>query len=199
MSPSDAVAQGMWGQQSGGAVNPQELNRYSYVNNNPVKYTDPTGHCIGPVIVICIAAGGAAATKAAAAAGAVIVGAFVVAGAWIAGDELRKAHAAAANEGKPLTSADEKMMKRIGSIPEFLKDHPDLEDEAKAVNNGETLGQGKDHVKEADQQVNMLRRAVKHLERMYDLRDKEGQDKIEESVRQANQYIKQLEDILNAK
>jgi hypothetical protein len=25
--------------------NPQTLNRYSYVNNNPVRYTDPTGHC----------------------------------------------------------------------------------------------------------------------------------------------------------
>ena len=24
--------------------NPQGLNRYSYVNNNPVKYTDPSGH-----------------------------------------------------------------------------------------------------------------------------------------------------------
>jgi len=25
--------------------NPQDLNRYSYVRNSPVKYTDPTGHC----------------------------------------------------------------------------------------------------------------------------------------------------------
>jgi len=25
--------------------NPQSLNRYSYVQNNPVRYTDPTGHC----------------------------------------------------------------------------------------------------------------------------------------------------------
>jgi pyocin large subunit-like protein len=25
-------------------VNPQSLNRYSYVNNNPLRYTDPTGH-----------------------------------------------------------------------------------------------------------------------------------------------------------
>lgn len=30
--------------------NPQDLNRYSYVRNNPLKYTDPTGReCVGPV------------------------------------------------------------------------------------------------------------------------------------------------------
>jgi hypothetical protein len=28
-----------------GPANPQTLNRYSYVQNNPLKYTDPTGHC----------------------------------------------------------------------------------------------------------------------------------------------------------
>jgi hypothetical protein len=27
-----------------GYTNPQNLNRYSYVTNNPVRYTDPTGH-----------------------------------------------------------------------------------------------------------------------------------------------------------
>ena len=26
-------------------TNPQSLNRYSYVFNNPLRYTDPTGHC----------------------------------------------------------------------------------------------------------------------------------------------------------
>jgi RHS repeat-associated protein len=26
---------------------PQGLNRYAYVNNNPIRYNDPTGHCVG--------------------------------------------------------------------------------------------------------------------------------------------------------
>ena len=42
-------------------ANPQDLNRYSYVRNNPVRYTDPTGHCIfGVDTLVCIAVGGAA-------------------------------------------------------------------------------------------------------------------------------------------
>jgi len=27
-------------------TNPQDLNRYSYVRNNPIRYSDPTGHCV---------------------------------------------------------------------------------------------------------------------------------------------------------
>jgi len=30
-------------------ANPQSLNRYSYTLNNPLKYTDPTGHCVTPM------------------------------------------------------------------------------------------------------------------------------------------------------
>jgi RHS repeat-associated protein len=32
-----------------GAGNPQALNRYAYTYNNPLRYTDSTGHCIDPV------------------------------------------------------------------------------------------------------------------------------------------------------
>jgi RHS repeat-associated protein len=32
--------------------NPQDLNRYSYVNNNPIRYTDPSGHCIWDVCMV---------------------------------------------------------------------------------------------------------------------------------------------------
>jgi hypothetical protein len=38
------------------ATNPQALNRYSYVVNNPLKYTDPTGHCF----IVCAIVGAAA-------------------------------------------------------------------------------------------------------------------------------------------
>ncbi len=32
--------------------NPQDLNLYSYVRNNPVRFNDPSGHCI-PYIGDC--------------------------------------------------------------------------------------------------------------------------------------------------
>ena len=36
-------------------MNPQSLNRYSYAANNPVRYTDPSGHC--EIVCIAIIAG----------------------------------------------------------------------------------------------------------------------------------------------
>ncbi|MCB0036462.1 MAG: hypothetical protein KDE51_20660 [Anaerolineales bacterium] len=46
-------------------TNPQSFNRYSYTYNNPVKYTDPSGHCAdGLTTLVCIAAGVALVTKA---------------------------------------------------------------------------------------------------------------------------------------
>jgi RHS repeat-associated protein len=38
-----------------GAGNPQAFNRYSYTLNNPVRYTDPSGHCVfGLDTIVCI-------------------------------------------------------------------------------------------------------------------------------------------------
>ena len=45
-------------------TNPQSLNRYSYVYNNPVRYTDSSGHCVDGITTwACIAAGIAVVTK----------------------------------------------------------------------------------------------------------------------------------------
>ncbi len=44
------------GKREGGPGNPQELNRYSYALNNPLKFTDPRGHFAW---IVAAAAGGA--------------------------------------------------------------------------------------------------------------------------------------------
>jgi RHS repeat-associated protein len=41
-----------------GAGNPQALNRYAYTMNNPVRYTDPSGHCFWDACVAEISLGG---------------------------------------------------------------------------------------------------------------------------------------------
>jgi RHS repeat-associated protein len=32
----------------------QAWDRYAYTNNNPVRYNDPSGHCIGPLMIACV-------------------------------------------------------------------------------------------------------------------------------------------------
>ena len=78
----------------GGPVNPQALNRYSYVMNNPIRWTDPSGHCgagdcaVGGAVVggtvggpVGAVVGGAIGTTADI---LVILGIAAVGGAWLA-------------------------------------------------------------------------------------------------------------------
>ncbi|NOK78454.1 MAG: hypothetical protein GFH24_608350n112 [Chloroflexi bacterium AL-N5] len=47
VSPHDAMTVTAWREgQAVGPTNPQRLNRYSYVDNNPLRYTDPSGHAL---------------------------------------------------------------------------------------------------------------------------------------------------------
>jgi hypothetical protein len=91
VSPNDPVAAGAWGQRSGGPANPQQLNRYSYVLNNPVGNVDPSGHCFGPVLVWCAAVIGEFVADVVVPA---VIGTFIIAGAADVGQQLGQAHAA---------------------------------------------------------------------------------------------------------
>jgi len=48
-APHDAVAQLAWAQGGSAPTTPQELNRYAYAQNAPLRFTDPTGHCVEPI------------------------------------------------------------------------------------------------------------------------------------------------------
>jgi len=95
VSPSDAMAAGAWAQRSGGPSNPQQLNRYSYVLNNPVRNVDPTGHCLGPVLVWCAVVVGEFVADVVIPA---VVGSFLIAEAVEVGQQLGQAHAADAKD-----------------------------------------------------------------------------------------------------
>jgi RHS repeat-associated protein len=63
-------------------ADPQTFNKYAYVRNNPLRYTDPDGHCFGPAAIPC-AAGAAALARNPGAVEKLVVGARAAAvGLW---------------------------------------------------------------------------------------------------------------------
>jgi len=39
----------------GSPGNPTTFNAYAYADSNPATYTDPSGKCVGPLVIICLA------------------------------------------------------------------------------------------------------------------------------------------------
>jgi len=76
---ADALAIGSGGT-GGGPANPQSLNRYSYVDNNPLNHTDPSGH-IRP---IDIGGGGGAGCAGCGGGGAAVLATASVSGLQVA-------------------------------------------------------------------------------------------------------------------
>ena len=101
-----------------GPSNPQSLNRYSYVQNNPLRWTDPSGHCGGGDCTVGGAliggeVGGPVGAALGAAAGAtadvlVILGLGYVGGKWLS--DLGSTHSYI--QGKPITGLKTKLESR---------------------------------------------------------------------------------------
>ncbi len=57
--PGDTVENVAWQDSTTASSNPQDLGRYTYVHNNPIRETDPSGHCelicifvVGAVVIV---------------------------------------------------------------------------------------------------------------------------------------------------
>lgn len=55
LAPHDAGARQAWQPRGGVPDTPQELNRYAYARNNPLRYTDLTGHAVESADIAFIA------------------------------------------------------------------------------------------------------------------------------------------------
>jgi hypothetical protein len=62
----------------------QAWDRYAYVNNSPIMNADPSGHCVGPLLLPCIVAANLIADSEAAIISVTVVGAVIL--PWATGD-----------------------------------------------------------------------------------------------------------------
>jgi len=134
-----------------GTANPQNLNRYSYVNNNPLIHTDPTGHCGAGECALAGAAIGSVVPGVGTAAGAIVGGILdvvvilgVVAGiAYVASEVINTT-----NDGVPVAPD----VAPDAKPAESASDNPGTADGPRA---GKAFTpKGRQQVKEANTQAN---------------------------------------------
>ncbi len=99
--------------------------------------------------------------------------------------------------GKPHTPAEQNHIRRIDDIPGWLKDHPDLRQEAIIKNRGGRLAY--DHPGEAEDLVGMLTKAINHLQLVRGSRSAQAQAAIEAAITRAEHYRDLLDEFIHAK
>jgi len=102
-------------------------------------------------------------------------------------------------EAKELTPDEREHIERIEKTGEWVEDHPDLPEDAERVNRGEQLEKGRDHVTEAEQQIEKLERSINHLQRVRPFRTPEAQAEIDRAIEKARGYMEYLQNVLSGK
>ncbi len=168
---------------------PQAWDRFAYVDNNPVRYNDPSGHCLEDACILEL----------------VVITAAVGMYAYVASPQFRDAanafganlanfmdKAFAVGEKKPLTEDEQDKVDHLEKDSEgFLRKHPDLEEEAQKKARGETLEKG-DHPGEAEQWVQGLENDIAHLQDARRSRDKESQAAIDRAIERGQRWIDEI-------
>lgn len=177
-----------------------------HVHNNPVSFTDPSGHCAEPISgTICIGAGTVI----------IVGGAIVIVGivtydllssdfnlisdvGEAASELLTEANIFFAKKSEPKTLTDDEkdQIGKIDQIPDFLEDHPDIAEEADRQKEGWVPGKREDHVEEARQRIQSIDNAIDVLERVRHNRTPEAQQEIDDAIARGQTYRKQLEDLI---
>jgi len=98
------------------------------------------------------------------------------------------------------------MFRRIDSEPDWILEHPDLEDESYGANHQTEFARGSpefkvmyQHVEEAEDQVRMLDRAIRHLQRVSGTKSAVAQAQIDEYIAKAERYRQILQSILDTR
>jgi len=193
------------------AYNTLAFDRYQYVYSNPVRYTDPSGHCIWDLCIIegiglvelaLVVGGGATAIYAATPAGREATTEAITDGLDWAIEQInngldRLRALAKSTAPKPLTPDEQGHVDKLNKgIEDFLSEHPDLEEEAERVAEGETLPKGKDHVTEAKNLARGLENSIEHLQNVRDRRTAEAQKAIDQAIQNAQKQLDKLREIL---
>jgi RHS repeat-associated protein len=174
---------------------PQNLDRYNYAANNPLKHVDDNGHCFG-------FAGGADTAVCTAFAfagppGWFIDGLIIVGGVILVGGVAYLSSQARLTGPRPLLPDEQVHVGRAtDEIDHWLATHPDLASEAERVRQGEPLPQ-QSHVREAWDKVRELERTIRTLQGINrNNRTLDALRQIDHALKNAREKLKYLKDVL---
>jgi RHS repeat-associated protein len=178
--------------------NSLDWNRYGYARYNPLKYTDPSGHCVTGLILdtlICVDVVIAVALITAATEATIYYTINTPQGRQLAHNFTSTLTSVFA---KPLTPDEKKKAEHLTEdLEDFLDEHPDLEEEVVKKENGEELVY--DHPGEIEQYMRGVENDIEHLQNARRSRDANSQSIIDRAVKAGQAWVEKVSKILYGK